>query len=530
MSGLKFDVVDTPPRAARTILGLRRVGYDFNAAIGDIVDNSISAAAKNIYVDFKRVANRFQASIRDDGHGMTKLNLHMAMTHGSDVEYDPDNLGKFGMGLKTASLSQCRRLLVASNSTDSIKGLNAFMWDVTHIEKVNKWELADIHKKEVEKDPRFRSILRSSGTIVVWEELDRLNEQLESYERPGDADNWVGQISGELRLYLRMTFHRFMDGSLGTKRTIKLFYNNSALKPWDPFCRKEPNTQVLKSTEFRPTESKSKAAVRIEPYVLPEREGKEGFSSLQAWDAAKGLLQWNDSQGFYVYRENRLIHVGGWLRIRGKSEHSKYARVGIFFDSRLDDIFEITVHKMKIKLPGSLFDHLKEATHEAVRIAKKRSEKRVPADGGVHRHGAAVISEVMPKAMERNSIDPYQTNGHHKNGAKKSQRPVKKKGDDISSSLHMTAGRIKGEKFWELSVGKDGDITIMLNVKHPFYRAAYSGAAPNRTKYLDAVFAAIGFTELKAQSTRNRAIFDEMRLTMSSFLAEMARSKLLNKG
>ena len=535
MAKLKYEVVETVPRAIRVFRALRSVGYDFNAAVGDIVDNSISAAAKEIHVDFKRTGKGFSLVIRDNGKGMTKPELREAMRLGSDVSYDPESLGKFGMGLKTASLSQCRRLIVASNSGATAKGLSAFMWDLSHIDRVNRWELLDVQRSGIEHDPRIRPILRSSGTIVIWEDMDRLDEPLGAYQLPGSADNWGGQMIGELHIYLRMTFHRFMDGSLGARRTIKFFYNGRKLSPWDPFCRKEKNTSILKTSEFRPVETKSKSTVRIEPFVLPEKDGKQGFSSLPAWNEAKGLLPWNDSQGFYVYRENRLIHFGGWLRIRGKSEHTKYARVGVFFDSHLDDIFEISVHKMKLRLPASLAEHLKSATQEAVRIAKTRSEKRRPTDGGIHKHGIAVMAEALPDYAQKHSVKVSTTrNGtvvvKNKKGSFRANSVNEAASVRLNENIGITGGTVEDGKLWKLVCKPDGGFLVVLNVKHPFYRLAYNGGKPDRTKFLDSVFAAIGFTELRSRTQSNRALFNEIRDTISTLLADMAKSDTLKNG
>lgn len=535
MAKMKYDVVETIPRAIRMLRALRSVGYDFNAAVGDIVDNSISAGAKEINVDFRRTPKGFTLIIRDDGRGMSKPVLREAMRHGSDVEYDPESLGKFGMGLKTASLSQCRKLLVASNSGTTASGLSAFMWDLAHIDKVNRWELLDIAKESALRDPRFKKILRSSGTVVSWEEMDRFDADLNSYQRGGNADNWVGELIGELQTYLRMTFHRFMDGSLGSRRNLKIIYNGRKLTPWDPFCRCEKNTLVLKPSEFRPVESKSKSAVRIEPFVLPEKDGSQGFSTLPAWNEAKGLLPWNDSQGFYIYRENRLIHYGGWLRIRGKSEHTKYARVGVYFDSSLDEIFQISVHKMKLNLPASLFDHLKSATQEAVKIAKTRSEKRRPTDGGIHKHGIAIVADAIPEAFARHSVkvttkrdgSVIVTNrrGSFTVDSAEGSKPVR-----LDHNVGITAGVVEDGRFWKVQCKPDGGFLVVLNAKHPFYRLAYDGAKPDRTKFLDSVFAAIGFTELRSGTEKNKALFSEIRDTISTMLSDMAKSETLKNG
>ena len=402
--------------AARSFLSLRNLGYTLEEAVADVVDNSISAGASNIEVDFKRDSNNhFSLSIIDDADGMSKIELFEAMRLGSDTDYEAEDLGKFGMGLKTASLSQCRKLTVASRSIQE-STVNVFKWDIDHVSNVNKWEVLELPFGKFESSPKFRHLKKGHGTTVLSEDMEYLDKELAAYQYPMLADNYVGRVLSVLKLHLCMTFHRFLDGSLGDDQSIKLTFNEVSLEPWDPFCRNETNTRIMDPIHFSLPEVSGKE-VNIEPYVLPVKEGEKGFSTLTAWEEAKGLLSWNDSQGYYIYRANRLIHYGGWLRTRAKDEHTKYARVAILFSPELDDALNISVNKAKIKLPASLYDFLK--------------------------------TEVNPKVVEA-AQSPYRTTGKQsKHEHKNSQNMINK-----------TAKAILPKRTVEVRARKDGQITV----------------------------------------------------------------------
>jgi hypothetical protein len=347
-----------PPKAVRTIEGLRDFGYDVNQAVAELIDNSISAKAKTIRIFFHRIDDiHFLFRLIDDGIGMTKSQLINAMALGSDGKYSENDLGKFGMGLKTASFSQCRKFSVVTHYHLSKKDdITGYKWDLDYITKCNDWDMIEIQKTDCLSDKRFADIFDSSGTVILWENIDRLDNLLKSTQR---ADLTVGAITGKLELFIRTTFHRFLSGELGKNHTIKIIFNDIELNPWDPFCRDEKNTITLERKEFYLTEINKKTPVIIDSYILPAQKGVKGFSSPKAWNDAKGLLSWNDSQGLYIYRANRLIQYGGWNYTRAKDEHTKYARIAISFNPIHDEAFRTAMDKTRSRLPESLYEYLK---------------------------------------------------------------------------------------------------------------------------------------------------------------------------
>src|SRR5579872_2193926 len=362
--------IEVVPNARRTFAALRDIGYSFNTAVADIVDNSIAADATTIMVELWRRDEHAWLSIIDNGTGMDAPELLEAVRIGSEEEYSANSLGKYGVGLKTASLSQTRCLVVGSRPRGK-RRISAYELNLDHIDRENRWELFALTASEISSNARLRALEGGAGTAVIWSGLDRISEELAGYKFAGAADNYFGRLLNDLELHLRMTFERFLAG--GAKRGgVSILFNGKTLAPWDPFCRREPKHIALRRHEYPLPESQSGATVLIQPYVLPMKEGEGGFSSLAAWAAARGLLPWNDSQGYYVYRNDRLIHAGGWLRTRAKDEHTKYARVAVDFTSDADSLFSLSVNKSQIRLPASLFEYLKDHVNPEVTRAAQQ--------------------------------------------------------------------------------------------------------------------------------------------------------------
>lgn len=340
----EYDVA--PPRADAMIESLRAFGYDLSAAIADLVDNSISAGAKNIWIVFRWEGIASSVSIRDDGHGMSEGALVDAMRPGSQNPLEPRDacdLGRFGLGLKTASFSQCRRLVVLSRPEGAVVAVRC--WDLDYVAASDgEWRLL----KGVDLGPAtlMTQLKRSkSGTIVLWEKLDRVTGKVRTDDEA--AHRRFLDALDEVKQHLSMVFHRFLEAG-----RLKIWLNERAIQPWDPFLTTAHATQVL-AAERLPF---SGSHINIQPYVLPHHSKIDP----ETHKRAAGPRGWNAQQGFYVYRNRRLLVAGDWLGLGfQKEEHFKLARILIDLPNTMDADWEIDVKKSTARPPGVLRRDLK---------------------------------------------------------------------------------------------------------------------------------------------------------------------------
>jgi hypothetical protein len=354
------------PSAARTIASLRDIGYDLPRAVADVIDNSLAAGATRIDVTLKFEGGDSWIRIADNGAGMDAATLLEAMRYGSEREYDANDLGKFGFGLKTASTSQCRRLTVASRRSTQYRRFEVRCLDLTHIEDTNKWEVLVLEGRD-RPDHLLSPLEDSPGTVVLWEDLDRVLD----YKDPwgGWAKRRMLDLAGEIDEHLAMVFHRFLAGEAkGPRVTIAI--NGSKVRAWDPYCRDEPKTTELPAKDLQVSGSAGFGIVRVRPYVLPQQIE---FSDDAAWRRASGPAKWNRQQGLYIYRANRLIQAGGgWNRLRTLDEHTKLARVAVDFYPSLDSAFGINIAKAFVQLPDDLREQLEPIVVQVARQAEQR--------------------------------------------------------------------------------------------------------------------------------------------------------------
>ena len=335
------------PSAARLMTSLRDIGYDLPSAVADLVDNSIDAGARSVEVTVCRRGAMSFIRIADDGRGMTERVLDEAMRYGSRRNYAAGDLGKFGLGLKTASLSQCRRLTVATRST-SAGPVRIRRWDLDHVRSRDAWELERLVPSECPR--HVTSPLQSGpGTVVVWEKLDRIL----AYERPeGEyAARALEAMSDSIAEHLAMAFHRYLAGETTDRRRLAITLNGVPIAAWDPFARGEPATQKLARQRLLVEHRGVAHVVSVRPYVLPIQAQ---FSTPEAHAATAGPRKWNRQQGFYIYRGDRMIQSGGWNRVRTTDEHSKLARIAVDVPPGLEELFQVNVAKMRVVLPEDI--------------------------------------------------------------------------------------------------------------------------------------------------------------------------------
>lgn len=316
---------EIPPKANALINTFRAFGYNLQTAIADIVDNSISAKAENVWINYKWEGKDSWITIIDDGLGMDENTLINAMTPGSkDPKEDRDinDLGRFGLGLKTSSFSQCKILTVISKQEDSPTYKRC--WDLDYVNNTGKWLLVDFISNEF----HFEKLSDlKSGTIVLWEKLDRLVGN--SHSENEAARKVFLEEFALVEEHLSLVFHRYLE-----KRKLRLWLNGISIKPWDPFMKEEDGGLLIGDETFECDN------VHIKCYVLPH------ISKIKEEARRKAKTEdWYKLQGFYIYRNERLLLYGDWLGLFTKNEHYKNARILIDIPNSLDHDWKIDIKK-----------------------------------------------------------------------------------------------------------------------------------------------------------------------------------------
>ena len=352
------------PSAKRLISSMRDLGYEFSDAVAEIVDNSIQADAKVIQVNLKFDGYESYLTVLDNGVGMTPSQIREAMRFGSVREYAKDDLGKFGLGLKTSSLSQCDSFTISSRNSKNKVQIQSYSWDMNHINKVDRWEILPIEIDEL-LNPVIEHLNSTTGTAVIWQKLNRLL----NFQDPsgGRAENDIKKLTQDLKVSLGATFHRYLNGEQRSKKAM-IFVNGDLVESWDPFCRNEKNTLEFESFNIPISMNGKNGVIKFRPFILPTQSQ---FSSPSSHIRAGGPAKWNKQQGFYIYRAGRLLQSGGWCGLRTSDEHSKLARILVEIPSGFDDLFKVNISKMKINFPREIRE---ETIHKLAPVLKKAND------------------------------------------------------------------------------------------------------------------------------------------------------------
>ncbi|WP_326564445.1 ATP-binding protein [Micromonospora peucetia] len=369
------NLYSVAPSAARLTDSLRDIGYDFPTAVADVVDNSVAAGASRVEIDIVFDGSESWVMIADDGEGMSANGLLEALRYGSRRDYGRGDLGRYGLGLKTASLSQCRSLTVVSRRRVATARTVSRMIDLDLIAEVDDWVVAEPANDEQVAKAR-ETVADTGGTVVLWRGLDRVLP--ERKPEGGWARRRLEALAGRTADHLGTVFHRFLEGEVGGGLVITV--NGEKVRPWNPFAPNEPSREVLPPLRFEVTVGEATGTVSLQRYVLPSRDQ---FSSQAEFERLSGPLNWNRQQGLYVYRAQRLVQWGGWNGMRGIDEHTKLARAALDFDTDLDVVFNINVAKIRVAMPPQLRQLLERPVHELCMRADDayRKTSRVASEG-----------------------------------------------------------------------------------------------------------------------------------------------------
>lgn len=520
------------PDASRLIFGLRDTGYNFKTAAADIIDNSIAAKADQIHVEISlRDDGRKLVYFGDNGDGMGAEDVHRAMRYGAPERENPESLGKFGLGLKTASSSVCLKYTLISRKAPD-QELAKLAWDLDYVAEQDKWEML---KEPVTASERevFEELCGDKGTLVIWEKCDRVLTK--EYE-PGGAKEKaaINRLAESLAKHLSLVYHRFLDSTDERERDIEIYINQSPVDPWNPFYPARAE-QVLH-------ESKQKLLVEL-------LDGSEETAIIRAWilphrsemtkEEEKAHARISDrAQGFYIYREGRLIQEGSWMGVfKAPDYHTSLLRVEFDFGHELDDVFRIDVKKSRILFHPDLEEGLHELLHpvyrEADRLYRRQNRKQANTQDIDHSSANKNIADTgnadKPKVE---SVDQVSQSAvvSNKSGQKIKlklavQSNVSPDTVYVDAVEDITTGELWQPAF--RSAGESGHVpAVLLNKHHDFYQKIYKRAAANgfAVEGMDLLLWAFAVAEQNYTNVELAPIFEDIRNEISNNLRKLLRN------
>ncbi|MFZ1964230.1 MAG: ATP-binding protein [Roseiarcus sp.] len=422
-----------PPLAGALIESLRGVGYSAATALADLIDNSISAGARNVWLDFKFLGPDSVITVSDDGRGMSESELRRAMTLGGVgplAQREAADLGRFGLGLKTASFSQCRCLTVVTKSAGVV---SCRRWDLDYIARpdVGDWRLLPAPRPGSEG--LFDALAdHACGTVVIWEGLDRIVGAAAASDRA--AESAFYEMGRRVEQHLAMVFHRYLEGP---SPELRIHVGGHRVKPWDPFLRSNPATGATPMEPMR----RANGMVEFQGFVLPHKDqlGSE-------YEEAGGLKGWTAQQGFYVYRNRRLLVAGGWLGLGSPrpwttEEPYKLARISLEFSNTADSEWDIDVKKSVARPPRWLQPRLVDLA------AKVRDDaRRVFAHRGAYGKREAV-PDFVPAWTSRqvSGATSYRVNRQHPAVTRALEAPSR---EAVEMALRIVEETVPVQRIW----------------------------------------------------------------------------------
>lgn len=524
------DLINQPD-AHRLIFGLRDTGYNFNTAAADIIDNSIAANATDISVSIVlHHDGRRMVYFGDNGDGMDEETLFKAMRYGAPARASLASLGKFGLGLKTASSSVCKKFTVITRRAGAGKLLK-LAWDLDHVEDQNQWEMLREPVTSGEEE-MFADLCGEKGTLVVWSKCDRLLTK--EFNQPGGAKEQqaIKRLGERLVDHIALIYHRFLNKPGWNGRLVKISVNGEAVEGWNPFFPEKAEQALSKQHQLLKVqrEDGSIETAQIHAWLLPNSR------DLNEADRKRARIT-NHGQGFYIHREGRIIQCGGWLNVFGNVEpHTSTLRVEFDFDHKLDDAFKVDVKKSRILFDPGLEEGLREILQPIYREANNRSRKRdqvAVVENDIDHSSANKAIERTPTASGAHvvSVDPEKKVATLSNKSGPTIRlrvpvdaNVKPGSVYVDAVETITSGHL-----WEPAMRSEGDAGFVTGVKlnkhHEFYQKIYQRAANSgyAVEGMDLLLWAFAKAEHNYTNPELAPIFEDMRGEISANLHKLLR-------
>lgn len=523
------DQKENIPSPARLVESLRDTGYTFSTAVADVIDNSIAARATEVRITLtKQYDGSATLLIADNGDGMDEAGVESAMKYGSPPRSSNKSLGKFGMGLKTASTSQCRKLTLLSKKEGRCY---IRQWNLDVIKNTDKWTLLKPEKRRYQEYIDFLEnlIQEGNGTLVIWENIDRILRA----ETEGSGSRQIEKISNDLKAYLSGVFFNFLSGNEGYN-SVRISINGEYIAPYDPLCR-WLNTETGKRLDVHPNslnitqkvngETKTIGSFYLNVYILPIK------NELSPEELEKSRYSL-DQQGFHVFREGRMIASGGWHKLFVKEPHMNLVRVELSFDHELDDFFQIDIKKSRIDFPHGRRKEIKQMITPAIREAKNRYRKgsKISSDRKTdlekqHAKSSSAINrhhDLITSGSKVNEVDKQK--GEAKIQNKFGYTTVRLIMDDSTDKVVQTVDSLQDGALWMPGLIDGNKHAVFINQSHEFYKRFYYPLIDNQALVLamDSILWSLAEAEMSVLTDSVKRNIEELRISVSRILRTMA--------
>ena len=546
-------IIEASP--SRVVHSLSHIGYSLQSSICDLIDNSIShGKADNIYVylDYNLVKKKFLFMLLDNGISMNEQGLLNAMKFGSsDEDYDPDSdLGKFGMGLKTASMAHSDVLQVVAKSHDS--DAVCFALNKKDIKKKDKWVYSrwDKHEiktklkksieliKEQSQNFEFNS---KSYTLIIWEGLIELNSQANKFINEGNRINYILRTQNNIESHIRMVFNRFLNATHGAKK-VSIFFNGEELDGWDPCQALHPDTIWYKvknesklglTFKFR----NSNHDIFLRRYILPkDKKDLLVITEKSQNDKTMKIDKW---QGLYFYRNNRLIDYGGWFDGTGTEPHITYARCEVDLCTAHDKYFTLNINKTEIKGINEEFKQWLKKIMPSYKskaksvygnnpqkvVIKNNLRKNLERLDSVIENAAVKDVLMIEKSNEKNKVKVTNSYGNFFDNEISVLSSGNGSLDDKIGSENLNDNEI----LWKVIPNVETTMTVKINNENELFKLFYNGEDKNQriTAVIDAILIAVGYAELCIKTEEQKAIFENINRTVGHLLNRLIKEGIL---
>jgi hypothetical protein len=515
------EEITNPPSPSRITESLRDTGYSLNVAFADIIDNSIDANATNVLVKLGfDIENQVEVSISDNGIGMDKTGLVEALRYGTPSKDDASRLGKFGLGLKFASTSFCRKIEITSRFEAGAEALTAY-FDLDTVAEKNKF-VTTVRQATLEETAELDVVAQGgTGTIVRWRKIDRILEKYKTLD--GEfRRRAMSKLQQQLEEHLGMVFQRFLDTAHVDSKKVNIVLNGKSVQPWDPFSIAHSTLLYDASVSLNDEDGNDFGDLEIKCYVLPRAE------EFPDEESQKQARVGEANQGVYIYREDRLIHGPDWIGLYKIEPHYNLARIELNFPQGLDQALQVDIKKSRIILDPQIADFLKtEYLNMTRKLAQERNRKGTakPPTSDPHQPASTNIGTSLPGLVvpEIKSVDEDKDEATVLNNKGEQEKVSLRivRNESPSVTFIETAPTLQDGVLWVPSV-INGSNGVTINTGHEFYLKSYLphvGTSPV-IQSLDYLLWALAQAEIN-NTDGNSQMFEDFKIEVSRNLRRL---------